>query len=247
MPRRLRSACRQNAGKIMFLRHEAHIPCICILTPQQQLYDSSGSLLVAPNSPPRWRWLPFNQLDAENFMTYREKITEYLTALQGNIRSIVRSNNNLEKMIVYQPSMMERAFLRQIFNNHLSDDEKRRYIVEYSNTIVGEGTCYKCLNIAKKKRKCLHYDCPGMCKFCYDKMDDKCPACEKEQTIVCPVCLELKSADELCHHESKVEFVHCGHPICWGCLGKSFAFGKAITKCPLCRANWISENVLPVD
>ena len=244
MRRSVRRACRENDGNILFLRSRENRPCICIKVLGDPLYDASGS--GQPRQPSRritWKWVDLNELEGSAFITYREKIAEHIRVLQEIKRG--KRKTIIEKEIIYAPPLMERAFLRQIFNNHLTTEDKQRYIVEFSNTIIGSQTCYTCLQLTENKRKCLHYECPGMCKSCYDKMDEKCPACEKEQKVICPICRDVKIAEELCHYENGKGFVHCGHPICWECLGKGYALGKPLHKCPICRANWTTHRVSP--
>ena len=242
MPRSVRRACEENAGKILFFRSRGNIPCICIKVRVDLLYDASGS---SQPHPPNytWKWVAINELEGSEFITFREKIADYICDLQEIKRA--KRKTIIEKEIIYAPPLMERAFLRQIFNNHLTTEEKKRYIVEFSNTIIGSGTCYTCLQLTEHKRKCLHYECPGMCKSCYDTMDDKCPACEKEQKVICPICRDVKIASDVCHHENGKGFVHCGHPVCWECLGKGYALGKPLYKCPICRAIWNNHRVGP--
>jgi len=240
MPRRrrrlrVRRACEENAGKILFLRHRDNNPCICI---QNLNIDISGG---APSQ--QWIWIAFEDLDSQNFILYREKITAYIGKLQADVRSNI---DIPEPKIIYKPPPMERAFLRQLFNCHLTEEEKKRYVVEFSNTIIGSGTCFLCLNLARKKRKCLHYECPGMCDDCYEMMEDSCPACERPQEAICPICREAKGREELCHRESSGKVADCGHAICWECLGKGYAMGKPVHECPVCRRAWTSSRVTPV-
>ena len=244
MPRRrlpsVRRACSENAGNIMFFRRRNYKPCICIKLQEARAYDISGTEV---SSLPVWGWVPFDQLDSVNFMRYRGQIAERLHELQDGIRS---QDTRIEREIIYHPSPMERVFLQQLFNNHLTIEEKKRYIAEFSNTIIGAHTCIRCLGFSPKgKKKCLHYDCPGMCKRCYDEIDDHCPTCKKEQKMKCPICLEEKMTNDLCYHGNSKHLAQCGHPVCWICLGKAYSLGKPLTECPLCRASWVSTRVLP--
>ena len=178
-----------------------------------------------------------NELDADNFIKYRQTIVDGVKTLQEDARSV--SEEGRRTRIIYRPDRDERAFMKQLFNNHLTEEEKKRYIIEYSHTIIGKTTCARCFNVAYEKKKCLHYDCPGMCDDCYDDIDEKCPLCKKEQTLTCPICKDLKKTDELCREKS---CKGCGHYVCWSCLGKSYGMGKPITKCPLCRKSWFSSD-----
>lgn len=236
----VRRACSENAGNILFFRRRNYKPCICIKTREAHVYDISGTEVP---SMAVWAWVPFDELDSVNFMKYRVQIAERLHRLQYDVRA---QETRIEQDIIYRPSPMERAFLQQLFNNHLTLEEKKRYITEFSNTIIGSHTCVRCLGFAPKgKKKCLHYDCPGMCMTCYDEIDDHCPTCKKEQKMKCPICLEDKTTKDLCYHGNSKHVAQCGHPICWICLGKAYSLGKPLTECPLCRASWVSARVLP--
>jgi len=239
MPRRrrhVRRASAENAGRILFLRHRNNQPCICVQETVDVDSDASGNLLEED-----WKWVLLKDLHADDFIKYRDTIVAYVKTLQEDARSMVNEGNRTK--IIYRPSEDERTFLRQLFNNHLTDEEKKRYIIEYSHTIIGSGTCPRCFGITYGKMKCLHYDCPGMCDDCYEDIGEKCPLCEKEQILDCPICKEPKKANELCREKSCKE---CGHYVCWICLGKSYGMGKPVTKCPLCRKSWFSDQrVIP--
>ena len=232
--RNVRRASAENAGHLLFLRHRNNQPCICI----QETVDAdvSGNLLRGD-----WKWVLLEELDQENFLKYRDTIVAGVKTLQEDARSLREEENKTK--IIYRPSKDERAFLRQLFNNHLTEEEKKRYIIEYSHTIIGESTCPRCFDITYGKMKCLHYDCPGMCGDCYEDIDEKCPLCEKVQILNCPICKEPKKANELCREKS---CIGCGHYVCWTCLGKSYGMGNPVTKCPLCRKSWFStQRVTP--
>ena len=232
--RHVRRASAENAGRLLFLRRSSYQPCICVrdasgAESSTDEMDTSGNS-VASN----WKWVLLKDLTAANFILYRDKIAEGVKKLQEEVR-----NNSVPEYahtkIIYKPSPDERSFLRQLFNNHLTDEEKQRYIIEFSHTIIGSGTCPNCFDITSTKKKCIHYECPGMCDMCYDKIDESCPLGKKPQSLACPICQETKKADELCREKICKD---CGHYVCWVCLGKSYGMGKPITKCPLCRKSW---------
>ena len=233
MPRvSVRHACLENAGMISFFRRTVnnqsrfrHAPCICI-------HDLSG-----------WKWIAFDKLDAANFVLYQDTITRCIKYMQRDRRSMY-SDIDVEPQLIYLPSPMERALLEQIFNHHLTDREKKRYIYEFSNTIIAKRNCSGCLGVViDKKRKCLHYKCPGMCENCYEGMGDECPICKKPQVATCPICKEEKPSIELCHHANNKHFARCGHPVCWECMGKAYVSGRPLVKCPLCRVSWVQHRV----
>ena len=240
MPRSsVRRACAENAGILSFLRrrHESP-PCICVEGVGDQ-YDLSGEFVDTIRV---WRWIPFQELDAENFIKYREKITQGITELQTDRRRIPPPYPR--QHIIYKAPPMERALLEQIFNHHLTKGQKKRYIEEFSNTIIASQNCSGCLGvILDEKQKCLHYNCPGMCDICYEKMGEKCPICKKTQVATCPICKEDKLPVDLCHHANNKHFARCGHPVCWQCMGKAYVSGHPIVKCPLCRVPWVQHRV----
>lgn len=215
-----RRACDINAGKVSFWRMPvgdipAYAPRICI--------KQEGE----------WRWVPFKELDSDNFLLYKNTISDYIKSIQSQVRG---QETRVDRIVINQPSDSELALMRQLFNNYLTRQEKRRFIMEYSHTILGKGTCYLCLNVAKTKSKCLHFDCPGMCEVCYEKIDDHCPTCNKKQTINCPICKDVMEKDNIGKGEN------CHHYVCWTCLGKAYQGGTPITKCPLCRKAWHNIN-----
>ena len=181
------------------------------------------------------RWIRISNLSPQQFDIVRDSLAEGIQNLQSRARSNyipIRPPST-----VFLPPPHERAFLRQIFNNHLTEAEKRRYIVEFKHTVVGSSTCYACLNIDyTEHKKCLHPDCHGMCSKCFESMGDCCPSCGKEQIIQCPICREDKKKDALAKSKGG-----CNHYICYACLGKAYSLNKPITQCPLCRGSWLQQ------
>ena len=233
MPRAsIRRACAENAGTLSFFRRQTgYSPCICV--------KGDGDLSGGVTS---WRWVSIAELDGESFVKYRDKITQSIKELQAARRRIPPPYP--QSYVVYKAPPMERALLEQIFNHHLTDEEKKRYIEEFSNTIIASQNCSGCLGVVvDKKQKCLHYSCPGMCGACYEKIDDKCPICKKSQVETCPICREDKPPTELCYHGNNKHFARCGHPVCWECMGKAYVSGHPIVKCPLCRVPWVQHRV----
>ena len=208
-------------GCISFLRIQQYKPVICI----------------KKNS--HWLWVSLDDLSSETFIKYRGHIAQYIKKIQSDIRGL--PDTIVEERTKYVPHPHEEAFLRQIFNNHLTSEDKKRYLLEFSHTIISKKTCIRCLNWAKIKKKCLHCDCPGMCEKCYDEMDKTCLVCLKEQQIKCPICLNMKIEAELAPGAS------CGHYVCWSCLGKSYQCRKQIKKCPLCRTDWLPRRNIRVN
>lgn len=213
-----RHASVDREGNVSFLRGQDNIPVICI-----NVQDNI------------WRWVPFHELSAPDFIKYRDQISSYIGRVQSRARSNYSHARSQQRNPVYLPAPDERVFLLTLFNNHLEDHEKRRYIVEFSHTIIGRSHCSGCLKLTlKDKVKCIHYDCPGMCKECSDKIEDSCPICEKAQIITCPICKDEKKKGEIGFAPSG-----CGHAVCWACMGKAYQVNaRGLRKCPQCREPW---------
>ena len=114
---------------------------------------------------------------------------------------------------------------------HMSRETKRAFVKKHKKTYIGRHICEICLTHTKKATyRCIHYDCPGMCKACLEKIGDHCSVCDRPQTIPCPICQEEKTADELGPSES------CPHKVCWSCIGRGYMAHAPIVKCPQCRA-----------
>lgn len=95
---------------------------------------------------------------------------------------------------------------------------------------MGRHTCERCLKyVGKKKKKCIHYECQGMCDTCYATIGETCPVCKKVQTLECPICQEEKTAEHLVDSDT------CPHKVCWTCYGKAYKAHAPIDKCPMCR------------
>ena len=214
-----RRASSEREGNVSFLSRRNNIPVICI------------------NVENSWRWVPFHELPAPDFIKYRDQISSYLGRLQSRARSndVYTRNQHHQKITIHLPSPDERAFLKMLFNNHLEDHEKRRYIIEFSHTIIGDSHCSGCLKLTlKDKVKCIHYDCPGMCEECAAQIGDSCPICEKAQLITCPICKDEKEKGEIGFAPSG-----CGHAVCWACMGKAYQVNaRGLRKCPQCREPW---------
>ena len=220
-PRNRRRASAQNEGTLSFTRQNIDSPLICIST--------------ATTPGTRFIWIPLKELGCHHFMKYRAQISAHLARIQSQARSceLLARQRLKGRLTQYIPAPDERKFLLMLFNNHLEPHEKRRYITEYSHTIIGSSTCIRCLNITYNKKKCLHFECPGMCEGCHKEIGETCPACQKEQKIICPICKDKKSEEELAPAPSG-----CGHYVCFKCLGKAYQSEHPIKKCPLCRKSW---------
>ena len=211
-----RRASSGREGNVSFLSRQNNIPVICI------------------NVENSWRWVPFHELPAPAFIKYRDQISAYMGRLQSRARSNYAAAG-ATRHTIHLPAPDERAFLKMLFNNHLEDHERRRYIVEFSHTIIGESHCAGCLKLTlNDKVKCMHYDCPGMCEECATQIGDSCPICEKAQIVTCPICKDEKKKGEIGFAPSG-----CGHAVCWACMGKAYQVNaQGLRKCPQCREPW---------
>ena len=130
------------------------------------------------------------------------------------------------------PSPSEYQLMKRMFA-HLTPELKQQYMMEFSHTILGSRICALCSNFDYNKKKCIHFNCPGMCEDCYNNMGDMCPLCKKEQKIECPICQETKTSEKICILKN------CRHPICYKCFTESAMAKKLIKKCPICRESEI--------
>ena len=182
------------------------------------------------------RWVAVKDLTGRQFEIVRASLVDGIKKLQSRARSNWNTSN--QPVMIHLPSPDERRFLQQIFNNHLTDAEKRRYITEFKHTIIGSSTCSVCLHFNNNSSLlCLHPDCPGMCEECFEKMANTCPSCNKEQVLKCPICREDKKPPELAKSQGG-----CHHYVCYACMGKAYNIGNPIKKCPLCRGSWLAHH-----
>ena len=75
-----------------------------------------------------------------------------------------------------------------------------------------------------------------MCAKCYDELGEKCPVCNAEQIVECPICQETKHSSLVC------KSANCRHSVCWDCYGRAFHSGHPIMNCPLCRDTFTIDN-----
>ena len=117
------------------------------------------------------------------------------------------------------------------------DDVKRSQLKStYADNPFFANRCNCCDSYMEKKHSCIHSDCPGMCSECHAHSigsgTDKCPSCNKEQVIDCPVCCETKKVGE-CLLGTK-----CSHGVCLSCFAEAYRCRRPIDKCPLCRTDF---------
>ena len=155
----------------------------------------------------------------------------------GRAREIEEHNKSLQLAHVVQDYYKQlndkyRAVSAILFNK-MSKEDKIEIInsVEDLKTIFKKenicGSCFSC----KKTTPCVHFDCPGACAECREKLDenDKCCTCGKSQKMQCPICFETFTPDQL-------EIFKCRHCVCLRCYLQSYKINKKLKKCPTCRA-----------
>ena len=195
--------------------------------------DKNGLLCISISLYGNNRWEPLAELSSSSWMKYRCKIRD---GLEGVRKRTKRNKKALQKAQITD----ETKLLFDSLYKKLSETEKREFLKQHQNTWLSIATCTACLKRCDEKIKCLHSDCPGMCKKCTEKLQSckNCPACNKKQEITCPICMDTKKASEL------VKSVSCCHSVCWKCYGMAFQSGHPILDCPLCRATFTEHTVV---
>ncbi len=194
--------------------------------------DKNGLLCISISLYGNNRWEPLAELSSSSWMKYRCKIRD---GLEG-----VRKRTKRNKKAIQKAQIADET--KQLFDalyKTLSESDKREFLKQHKNTWLSKATCTACLKRCDEKTKCLHSDCPGMCKKCAGKLEscENCPACNKKQEIICPICMDTKRASEL------VKSVSCCHSVCWKCYGMAFKSGHPILNCPMCRCTFTEHTV----
>lgn len=194
--------------------------------------DKSGTLCISISLYGNNRWEPLSELSAGSWMKYRCKIRE---GLEGLRKKMKRNKKAAQKAQIAEET-------KRLFDDlykKMNESEKREFLTKHKDTWLSKATCTACLHRCDDKIKCLHSDCPGMCKKCAEKLEtcENCPACNKKQEICCPICMEDKKASEL------VKSVGCCHSVCWKCYGMAFRSGHPILNCPMCRCTFTEHTV----
>ena len=118
--------------------------------------------------------------------------------------------------------------------NRLNATEKENLIknnIIFKTIFKNQNVCIHCFTVGLRK-KCVHFDCPGVCSNCMkntDKNEEACGACKRKPELQCPVCFET-------FNKKFLKILKCRHCICWKCQCSSHEAGKPIIKCPTCRA-----------
>ncbi len=194
--------------------------------------DKNGLLCISISLYGNNRWEPLAELSAGSWMKYRCKIRD---GLEGVRKRTKRNKRALQKAQIAD----ETKKLFDALYKNLSESDKREFLKQHKDTWLSKATCTACLKRCDEKTKCLHSDCPGMCKKCAQKLEccENCPACNKKQEITCPICMDTKKASEL------VKSVGCCHSVCWKCYGMAFKSGHPILNCPMCRCTFTEHTV----
>lgn len=91
-----------------------------------------------------------------------------------------------------------------------------------------------------KKKTCPMEGCPGMCAIDFDRYNKEgfevCFCCKKKQELECPICYETLSVNNMVRGDT------CAHHICWKCYGQAYKGGNPITKCPMCRSQFVERT-----
>ena len=128
-------------------------------------------------------------------------------------------------------STEHRQASKLLFNN-LNKEDRIKLIdkTPFRRIFKIEDLCSVCF-ASEKTTKCVHADCTGACANCRgENQDAKCCACNKEQILECPVCMEN-------YPPSFINRFSCRHGVCWRCFSQSYVAKKPIIKCPMCRKN----------
>ena len=162
----------------------------------------------------KYYWEPVTELSGANWLRYRRSIAKAMAAAAQDPTGLTVEELLPMLRDLYESSHLESSLV-------LEKHPSARFCI-----------CSGCKKFdTGEKRKCIHTDCTGLCKVCYDKLDLECPGCGRAQMTPCPICKEDKHTERLMCNPS------CGHYVCWECYGRAYRYGKALEKCPLCRSN----------
>ena len=178
-------------------------------------------------------WMDFDALSKKAWQDHRPQILQCLSKFsKENIIYFLQSDASRgDGTLALIGKKKDNSELLLALFNRLGDEDKINILIEHKNSAFAINTCIKCFECAHFKKHCIHHGCPGLCFDCFKMEDgDVCPACNKEQTIPCPVCKDDKTTDELYK-------LKCNHSVCWKCFGMSVGADVQINKCPLCREN----------
>lgn len=197
--------------------------------------DGSTYVWVCCSNYGAAQWMPLETLSTRNWRLHRDAIADAICAEKKKDLEIERkSKDSVSRMA----SVDETQQMLTDLYTKMKAEEKKDFLKSHTNSWLNSITCVACLEHCADKYKCIHRDCYGMCKSCYDKLksdegDKKCPACKQEQVSLCCICQEEKEDDDMVEASGG-----CGHRVCLKCLGLAFMSGHPIDNCPLCRGDF---------
>ena len=127
----------------------------------------------------------------------------------------------------------------QFVTKQMTIEQRKELFNGYPNSWFSNNHCKKCNKICENtdKKSCIHSDCPKMCSDCFNSWDktSRCPCCNEEQKIQCPICQDYKCQENL------IKSDYCSHSVCHGCFAASFKSMRALVNCPLCRGRFLKD------
>jgi len=178
-------------------------------------------------------WVRISDLSSALWMRHRDSIAnEWIshTITHCSMEEVRASEENTTNKLVSSLLSM------------LSVEQRQKWVTE--NSEYKDKICTECGSFDTEKKKCIHFDCPGMCTTCFDIKNkpgfENCYCCLQKQEITCPICQEDFPTDNLVKSEQ------CSHHICWSCFGRSVKSSRPLSNCPLCR-NVFCDKLLDLE
>jgi hypothetical protein len=222
-----------------------------------KLYTGDGMLHICVRRYRHLVWIQLGGLSASTWMKYRTKIHTQLSTLNLGQQEERQEAFNVGQAITINTQLWEnKKLIEDIHRESLVSTQRRQQLditercinsllktmdseqisqwlknnTEFKNTI-----CHDCCNYEMNlvKKKCIHLDCCGMCKICFEKENPEgfevCACCHKKQELTCPICLDEHKLENMVKSDS------CSHHVCWKCFGLAIKSSNPLIKCPLCR------------
>jgi hypothetical protein len=165
-----------------------------------------------------YEWCAMDDISAANWMKYRDDIGRVYAQSSFSTKSNTHSpiDNN---MIISILSILTTSQRKDWFKKH----------PEYTKNV-----CTGCGKFCNEMKKCVHLDCTGMCKVCFDKTNELefevCGCCEQKQELQCPICQDTHPVNNMIKSET------CCHHVCYKCFGMSIKTSRPLANCPMCRS-----------
>ena len=188
----------------------------------------------------RPQWNHLGMLSASHWMSLRHTISAAFEEEKKKSMEIEKKHQDNVRQMSQPTGEKTREMLVSLFKK-MDPDTKREFLKLHSTSwLATTATCSGCLEICGTKHQCVHLGCSGMCETCHDTFSQltdnpQCPACGKQQDIVCPVCQDEKEIDQMVLADGG-----CGHRVCWKCFGSAYKAGHPLVSCPLCRGPFTS-------